>query len=198
MLDTAVEGNRRGIRSVVVTNGFINQEPLRRLCREVLAVKVDLKAFTEDFYRDVCRGELKPVLETLRRLVRWGVWTEIVVLVVPTLNDDPEEVRRMSQWIAEELSPSVPVHFTRFHPAYKIRDLPPTPVKSLERCRDIALQEGLRFVYIGNVPGHEAENTYCPRCGRVVIGRVGFQIIQMELRGGRCSTCGEEIPGIWS
>jgi pyruvate formate lyase activating enzyme len=198
MLDTAVEGNRRGVGSVVITNGYINEEPLRRLCDHVLAVKVDLKAFTEKFYKELCRGELKPVKETLQRLVRWGIWTEIVVLILPTLNDSAAEIREMARWINEELAPHVPVHFTRFHPAYKIQNLPPTPLQTLKRCYSIAREEGLKFVYIGNVPGDPAEHTRCTRCEEVVVGRVGFTITRLKLKEGRCGSCGQEIPGIWS
>ena len=197
MLDTAIEGEKQDIGSVVITNGYINEEPLRTLCEHVMAVKVDLKAFTESFYKDICHGELKPVKETLVRLVQWGIWTEVVVLIVPTLNDDPSEIREMARWIHGDLSPTVPVHFTRFHPYYKIKDLPPTPTATLERCHKIAKEEGLKFVYIGNVPGHPAENTHCPKCKEVVVGRVGFRITSMNLNEGHCGNCGQEIPGRW-
>jgi len=198
MFDTAVEGHKEGIRSVVVTNGYINEEPLRRLCEHVLAVKVDLKAFTERFYKEICRGELQPVRQTLVSLNRWKVWTEIVVLVIPGQNDQPAEIRDMARWIHGELSPDVPLHFTRFHPAYRMQDLPPTPVATLEKCVDIARQEGLHHVYIGNVPGHADENTRCAGCGQVVISRRGFAILQKNLREGRCAACGRTIPGIWA
>lgn len=199
MYDTAVVANKEGIRSIVVTNGYINEDPLRKLCEEVCAVKVDLKAFTEKFYRELCRGELHPVKETLRNLVRWKIWTEIVVLIIPGQNDNPQEIRDMCRWVYGELSPDVPVHFTRFHPAYKLQDLPPTPVPILERCVSIAKEEGLRYVYLGNVPGHQAENTFCPRCGKTIVGRRGFAIIQKWVSAqGRCEHCGETIPGIWS
>ncbi len=198
MFDTAVAAKNKGIRSVVVTNGYINEEPLKRLCDHVAAVKVDFKAFTEKFYKEICRGELKPVKETLVRLNRWKIWTEIVVLVVPGQNDQPGETRDMARWIREELSPDVPVHFTRFHPAYRMQDLPPTPVNTLERCASIAEEEGLRFVYIGNVPGHPRENTRCPGCGQVVISRKGFWIQSQNLREGKCGSCGVPIPGIWT
>jgi len=198
MFDTAVVGQKEGVRSVVVTNGYINEEPLRRLCDHVAAVKVDLKAFTERFYKEICRGELKPVKETLIRLKRWKTWTEIVVLIVPGQNDKPAEIREMAKWIREELSPDVPLHFTRFHPAYKMQDLPPTPVATLERCAAIGKEEGLNFVYIGNVPGHRDENTLCPACNQVVISRKGFGILNKNLREARCGFCGFQIPGIWA
>lgn len=198
MFDTAVEGQKQGVRSVVVTNGYINEEPLRRLCDHVAAVKVDLKAFTESFYKEICRGELKPVKETLIRLNRWKIWTEIVVLLVPGQNDKPAEIREMAKWVREELSPDVPLHFTRFHPAYRMQDLPPTPVATLERCAAIGKEEGLHFVYIGNVPGHSDENTRCPACNQIVISRKGFGILNKNLREGRCGFCGVPIPGIWA
>jgi len=199
MLDTAVEGNKRGVRSLVVTNGYINEEPLKKLCENVAAIKVDLKAFNERFYKELCRGELKPVLDTLKCLGKWSVWTEIVMLILPGHNDGEQEIRQMARWIKEELSPDVPVHFTRFRPAYKMQDLPPTPIATLERCYEAAKEEGLRYVYIGNVPGHKAESTQCPRCGKTVIGRMGFAITQKSLSpDGRCSFCGEMIPGIWA
>jgi pyruvate formate lyase activating enzyme len=198
MYDTAVEGKRQGVRSVVVSNGFINEEPLRRLCDHVAAFKVDLKAFTERFYRELCKGELRPVQETLRRLVRWGIWTEIVVLILPTQNDAPSEIREMARWIHGELAPHVPVHFARFHPSYKVQNLPPTPIPTLERCCSIAREEGLEFVYLGNVPGHGGENTLCPQCRKTVLARVGFTVRSSNLKDGRCGACGREIPGVWS
>jgi pyruvate formate lyase activating enzyme len=161
-------------------------------------VKIDLKAFTEKFYKDICSAKLQPVLDTLKELNRIGIWYEIVYLVVPTLNDDMKDVRRMCQWILGNLNPNVPIHFTRFTPMYLLKNLPLTPVSSLEKARKIALETGLRFVYIGNVPGHEGENTYCPRCGKTVIGRYGFTITQMNLQKGKCKFCGEKIPGVWA
>lgn len=198
MFDIAVEAEKSGLRSVVVTNGYINEEPLRRLCDHVAAVKVDLKAFSERFYKELCRGELQPVRETLVRLVQWKIWTEIVVLIVPGQNDQPGEIREMARWIHGQLSADVPVHFTRFHPAYRMQDLPPTPVATLERCVNIAREQGLRFVYIGNVPGHNDESTRCPACGQVVVGRKGFAITRKDIREGHCGSCGHYIPGIWS
>lgn len=161
------------------------------------AVKVDLKAFREGFYKEICKGKLEPVTRTLVRLLRWGIWTEIVVLVVPGLNDQPAEIREMARWIHGEPSPDVPLHFTRFHPAYRMQDLPPTPLATLERCVSIAREEGLRFVYIGNVPGHKDESTRCPYCQKVVFGRRGIAITFRNLESGRCRSCGRIIPGIW-
>ena len=198
MLDSARLAKKKGIKSVVVTNGFINREPLLELCRQVDAIKVDLKGFTPRYYQEFCRGELKPVLESLKVLQRAGVWHEIVYLQVPTLNDQEGPIRQMCLWIKEELSADVPLHFTRFHPMYLLKNLPPTPVPSLERSRQIALDAGLRFVYLGNVPGHEGENTYCPRCRKTLIRRLGYSIRENNLRKGACQFCGEKIPGVWA
>jgi pyruvate formate lyase activating enzyme len=197
MLDCAREGRRKGVGSVMISNGFINEEPLVELCKHLTAVKIDLKAFTDKFYRDYCSGELEPVLNTLKILKKVNMWFEIVVLIIPTLNDDPAEVKQMCTWIAENLGKDVPIHFSRFHPMYKIKNLPPTPPRTLENCHAIAAGAGLRYVYIGNVPGHHAENTYCPRCNEILIRRVGYSILENKIKNGKCSFCGALIPGVW-
>ncbi|HID10339.1 MAG TPA: AmmeMemoRadiSam system radical SAM enzyme [Candidatus Latescibacteria bacterium] len=197
MYDCAVEGRKRDVRSVMISNGYINREPMRQLCKVLDAVKIDFKAYTERFYRELCRGHLKPVLDTLVLLKQMGIWFEMVYLVVPTQNDSPDEIRQMCRWILQELGPDVPLHFTRFYPQYKMRNLPPTPVKTLERAWEIARDEGLHFVYIGNVPGHRAESTYCPSCDRRLIYRIGYAVEVEGLRNGRCAHCGREIPGVW-
>jgi pyruvate formate lyase activating enzyme len=198
MLDCAAAGRRKGVRSVVITAGYMNHDPWTELIREVDAIKVDFKAFTEKFYHDICRGKLQPVMDSLTDLAKSDVWYELVYLMVPTLNDNPDDIKRMSKWLVTELGKNVPIHFTRFTPQYLLKNLPPTPVSSLEQAREIALAEGMNFVYIGNVPGHEGENTYCPNCKNTVIGRVGFQITRMNLKDGKCQSCGTAIPGIWS
>ncbi|MGB8656410.1 MAG: AmmeMemoRadiSam system radical SAM enzyme [Candidatus Zixiibacteriota bacterium] len=198
MLDCAVAGRKRGIKSVVITAGFINHDPLRELVAEVDAIKVDFKGFAEEYYQKICQGKLKPVMDTLVDLANSHVWYEIVYLVVPTLNDNFDDIRQMSKWMAKELGKDVPLHFTRFHPMYLLKNLPPTPVSTLEKARDIALEEGMNFVYVGNVPGHKGENTYCPACKQIVIGREGYTILQMNLKDGKCKFCGKAIPGVWS
>mgnify|MGYP000959974379 FL=1 len=197
MRDTALQARREGIGGVMISNGYINEAPLAELCRHLTGVKIDLKGFSEKFYKEYCSGELKPVLDTLKRLSRIGIWYEIVVLLIPTLNDDRDEIRQMCRWIKAELGVEVPLHFTRFHPMYKIQNLPSTPVKTMEEARVIARETGLNYAYLGNVPGHEGENTYCPKCNEVVIGRVGFHIIKNGLKKGACPTCGHRIPGVW-
>ena len=198
MIDIARLARSRGVKNVMITGGYINKEPLVELCRVLDGIKVDLKAFTESFYKDVVSGELGPVLEALKIIRASGVWLEIVYLVIPTLNDDPKEIGRMAAWIKAELGPHVPVHFSRFHPQYLLKNLPATPVSSLERCRHAALEAGLKYVYLGNVPGHEGENTVCHSCGEVLVRRVGYRILANELRDGRCRHCKTKIPGVWS
>ncbi len=195
--DAAEAGHALGLKSVVVTGGFIQQDPLRKLCQGVDAIKVDLKAFSEKYYKEVVNGELKPVLDALVTMRNLGMWTEIVYLVVPTLNDSEAEFRALAQWVKSNLGAEVPVHFSRFHPQYLLRNLPPTPLETLERAKAIADAEGLHYVYLGNIPGHPAESTYCPKCRRIVIERVGYTINGMHLQKGKCEYCRQAIPGVW-
>lgn len=198
VMDAAEAGRREGIRSVMVSNGFIQQDPLKQLCERLDAIKIDLKSFSDKYYRDVVRGELKPVLGSLVTARKLARWMEIVYLTVPTLNDSDGELRELVKWVKAELGPDVPIHFTRFYPLYLLKNLPPTPVKTLERAKAIADSEGLHYVYIGNVPGHAAENTYCPRCGAILVKRAGFTIAQMNIKRGKCRHCAQPIPGVWT
>ncbi len=198
VLDIAQAGRRAGVRTIVISNGYIQEQPLADLCREIAAYKVDLKSFDPAFFKQHTGGELKHVLETLRRLRRHGTWTEIVYLVIPTLNDSEQETRTLARFVRDELGPELPLHFTRFHPSYRLQNLPSTPVATLDRCRAAAMAEGLRFVYVGNVPGHPGENTYCPRCGQLLIRRMGMAVVENRMKNGACPACGRAIPGIWS
>jgi len=198
VLDTADAGHAAGVKSAVVTGGYIQQEPLKKLCTEVDAIKVDLKAFSEKFYKEVVNGELKPVLQALATIRKQGTWNEIVYLVVPGLNDADAEFQALAQWVKAEIGPDVPLHFTRFYPNYLLKDLPPTPLSLLERAKAIADAEGLHYVYIGNVPGHPAENTFCPKCRRLLIERAGFVVKTMLIKQGKCPDCGLAIPGRWT
>ncbi len=195
--DIAIEAGRLGLHTLLVSNGYIQQDPLKELATVLSAVKIDLKAMTETFYKESCGGTLAPVLETLRTLRKKEVWTEIVVLVIPTLNDSEEEFRALARFVRQDLGREVPVHFTRFHPAYRLRNLPRTPVATLEKARDIAMAEGLHFAYVGNVPGHPGNHTYCPKCGEIVIRRLGMSVAANTLRNGACPSCGHPIPGLW-
>ncbi len=196
---SAVAGAARaqGIKSAVVSGGFIQQEPLKKLCPHIDAMKVDLKAFSPKFYKDIVNGELKPVLDALVTLRAQGMWTEIVYLVIPTLNDGDEEFRGLAKWVKAELGPDVPLHFTQFHPEYLLKNLPITPIVTLDRAKAIADAEGLHYVYVGNVPGHPAECTYCPRCRRKIVDRQGFTIASMDIVKGSCRFCHQPIAGVW-
>ncbi|MGD1156437.1 MAG: AmmeMemoRadiSam system radical SAM enzyme [Terriglobia bacterium] len=198
VLDCAQAVRAAGVRSVVVSGGYIQTDPLNQLCARVDAIKIDLKAYSEKFYKEVVNGELKPVLEALVTLRKNGTWNEIVYLVVPTLNDGDSEFRGLARWIKSELGPDVPLHFSRFHPEYLLKNLPPTPLETLERAKAIADAEGLHYVYIGNVPGHPAESTYCPHCRRKVVERTGYTIAGIHLHHGKCQYCQTPIPGVWT
>lgn len=198
MCNCAEAGRQAGLRSVVVTAGYIEKEPLVELAGLVDAIKIDLKAYSDSYYHDICNGELKPVLDTLVTLKSLGVWLEIVYLTLPGLNDSDSELKGLCDWLMSNLGSDVPIHFTRFHPAYLLENLPSTPIDTLERAHAIALEKGLHYVYIGNVYGHQAENTYCPNCRQLLIGRRGFQIAQTNLNDGACSKCHTAIPGVWS
>jgi len=195
--DIGVEAKKKSVNNIMISNGYIQPKPMQELCKYLDAVKIDLKAFTEKFYREVCIGELKPVLDVLELIKKEGKWLEIVVLLVPTLNDSKDEISRMSKWIVEKLGPDVPVHFSRFHPQYKLKNLPPTPINTLDRARNTAMQEGLNYVYIGNVPGHEGENTFCSKCKNIVVRRRGYFIDSIKIKDGKCEICGNKIPGVW-
>jgi pyruvate formate lyase activating enzyme len=197
MMACARLGREAGLRSAVISAGFIEQEPLRELCQAVDAIKIDLKGYDAEFYRKVCGAELAPVLQAIETIHKSGVHLELVNLVVPGLNDNPDQLRGLARWVAGGLSPDVPLHFSRFQPQYKLNNLPPTPVETLDQARRIALEEGVRFVYVGNVPEHEGNNTYCPVCGRAIILREGFTVTEIHLSAGKCAYCGATIPGVW-
>jgi pyruvate formate lyase activating enzyme len=197
MFDTVLAAQKRGIKNVVVTAGYISQEPLIELCQHVDAIKVDLKSFRESYYRDIVNGELKPVLDSLVTMKRQNVWTEIVYLVVPTLNDSEKELKELCRWIYDNLGADVPVHFTRFHPQYLLKNLPPTPLKTLELAAAIARAQGLHYIYIGNVPGHPSENTSCPSCGKHIIERRGYIITKQKIINSTCAYCNTPIAGVW-
>ena len=181
----------------MVSCGYINPEPLKQLLPLLDVMKVDLKGFTERFYQTICGGTLAPVLSTLKQLSGSKALVDIVTLVVPTLNDDPDTMKSMFQWIRTNLGPNVCLHLSRFFPTYQLRNLPHTPVEVLIQLRESAMAEGLNYVYLGNVPGSGGENTYCPKCRKIVIGRLGYEITENHLIAGNCSSCGTLIPGIW-
>ena len=181
-LDAAAACRAKGIRNVAVTAGFVCDEPRKRLFAGMDAANVDLKAFAERFYEKRCAGRLKPVLDTLKYLVHeTGVWTEITTLLIPDENDSDEEIEALTKWVAKELKPDTPLHFTAFHPDYHMLDTPPTPLAAVQRARAIALKNGLQHVYVGNVRDPAREATICPSCGTRCIGRDGYRITEYKL-----------------
>ncbi|MCX7017239.1 MAG: AmmeMemoRadiSam system radical SAM enzyme [Candidatus Sumerlaeota bacterium] len=198
VIDISKRAHERGIRTVMVTAGYIHEQPFREIYQHVDAANVDLKAFDEDFYYKLTFSHLQPVLDTLVRLRKeTDVWFEITNLLIPGHNDSPEETRRMCDWILRNLGADTPLHFTAFHPAYKLADAPPTPSSTLERARRIALEAGLRYVYIGNVHSPDGQTTYCPSCGEALIERDWHSILSYRLRDGACAKCGTKIAGVF-
>ncbi|MFH1397435.1 MAG: AmmeMemoRadiSam system radical SAM enzyme [Candidatus Omnitrophota bacterium] len=197
MLDTARRAKLQGLKHVMHSSGYINEEPLKELCLYLDGANIDLKGFSEEFYAKMCQGALEPVLKSLKVLKNAGVHLEITNLVIPGANDDPELIKKMCLWIKDNLGADTPLHFSRFYPLYKLSSLSPTPLEALERARQIAIDAGLKYVYIGNLAGHQAENTNCPKCLKQVIGRQGYIITENNLEKGRCKFCGEKIEGIW-
>jgi len=197
LTDIARAAKKNNIRSVLVSCGFMNEEPLQEMCEVLDAIKIDLKGFSEDFYHKVCSAELKPVLRSIKQVSKSKVHLEIVNLVVPTLNDSDEMLNSLAKWIMEEVGPDVPIHFTRFHPDYRLLNLPPTPISTLQRAREIAMSKGIHYAFVGNVPGDPGNETYCPSCGKVIIRRNGFFVMENHIKNGRCEYCGREISGVW-
>jgi len=195
--DTSKLAREESIRNVLVTAGYINEEPWKRLLEVVDAANIDLKGITEKFYREVCSATLKPVLDALVIAKASGIHLEVTNLVIPTLNDEPKQIRQLCRWLKANLGRETPLHFSGFYPQYKMRHLPSTSLKTLEMAREIAMEEGLDFVYIGNVQSEEGENTYCPNCRKLLIERVRYIIRQNVLKDGCCPDCGKEIYGVW-
>lgn len=198
VLDCCRAARAAGLRNALVTAAYVNPEPLRELCRHVDAANVDLKAFSDDFYREVCGGRLAPTLKAIETMKAAGVWVEITNLPIPGLNDSPDEIRRLCDWILDRLGAEVPLHFSRFFPQHESKGLSPTPPSTLRRAREIARSAGLRFVYLGNFPDEEGGTTRCSVCGAVCIERRGFGAVRCRLEGGRCPGCGAGLPGIWA
>jgi pyruvate formate lyase activating enzyme len=199
-IDVADACRARGIRAVAVTAGYMEPAARRDFYAHMDAANVDLKAFTESFYRDVCAGSLQPVLDTLIYLKReTDVWFETTTLLIPGLNDSADELDAMTRWVVGELGPDVPMHFTAYHPDYKLLDRPPTPASTLARARRIALGNGVRYAYTGNVHDEAGGSTFCHGCGRRVIGRDWYVLTEWALTGdGRCLDCGTPCAGVFS
>ncbi len=198
MLDTARLAKRRGLRNIWVTGGYINPEPLRELAPVMDAANIDLKGFTEEYYRKVCGGRLQPVLDAIVLSKQLGIMVELTNLVIPTLNDDLDRIREMCLWIKDAVGPDVPLHFSRFSPKYRLQKLPPTPLETLQRAHQVATEVGLHYVYTGNVPYDDRSNTYCPNCRRRLLARVGYSVTENVIREGACPYCDYYIAGIWT
>jgi pyruvate formate lyase activating enzyme len=195
--DSAKLAREKGVRNVLVTAGYINPEPWKRLLQYVDAANIDLKGITDDFYRRICSGTLKPVQSALVIAKASGILLEVTNLVIPTLNDKPEQIRDLVRWIKANLGGDTPLHFSGFSPRYKMRHLPSTSLGILETAREIAFSEGLDYVYIGNVRSKTGGSTYCPACKNILIERIGYSILQNRLKDGKCPDCSERIYGVW-
>ncbi|MBG0859782.1 MAG: AmmeMemoRadiSam system radical SAM enzyme [Bacteroidales bacterium] len=196
--DTAVLARKAGIKNIVKSNGYINPEPLKKLCSVLDAANIDLKSFNESTYLKLTGGKLQPVLESLKVYKEMGIWLEITCLIVPTWTDKMDEIRKMCSWLSDNGFNTTPLHFSRFHPIHKLEQLPPTPVEVLRNAAKIAAEEGMKYVYIGNVPGNEISDTRCPSCNTDLVVRQGYRIVQNSISDGKCSKCGNVIEGIWS
>lgn len=194
--DTARLAHRQGIRNVFVTNGFMSTAALERVKPWLDAANVDLKAFSDDFYKQQCGARLEPVKETLRQMKKLGIWVEVTTLIIPGLNDDPSLLAQMAAFIVDKLGTETPWHVSRFHPTYRMTDRRATPVETLIRARETGIAAGLKYVYTGNIPGMGGENTTCPGCGETVVTRSGFHITDYRIKAGHCRGCGRAIDGI--
>lgn len=195
--DTAWLARTKGIKNILKSNGYINEEPLRKLCTVLDAANIDLKCYNDALYKKISEGSLEPVLKTLKVMKEEGVWLEITNLVVPGWTDDLEMIKKMCGWLSANKLHDVPLHFSRFTPMYKLTQLPLTPVSTLEKAQEIARSTGIQYVYIGNVPAHSAESTYCHSCGSLIIERRGFAILKNAMQNGACSVCKANVPGVW-
>ena len=195
--DTAILARNAGIKNVLVSAGYINEEPMRKLAGVIDAANIDLKSFKDSIYLKLNAGKLEPVLRTLKILNEMGVWLEITNLIVPGWTDDFNMIREMCEWLYINGFSDNPLHFSRFQPIYKLTQLPPTPLSTLTKAREIALNAGIKYVYIGNVPGTEAENTFCPNCNKTIMKRRGYRILSNHIINGKCEYCGEPVAGVW-
>ena len=196
-VDTARLATSKGLKNVFVSNGYMTVQCLREIFPDLHAANVDLKAFSEKFYREQCGAKLEPVLKALEAMKEMGVWLEVTTLLIPGLNDSTEELREIAQFLAD-LDQNIPWHISRFHPTYRLTHISSTPPERIRRARDLGYEAGLKYVYTGNLPGDEGEKTFCHECGKLLIDRVGFTITQNKLQKGCCPNCAENIPGVWN
>lgn len=197
MLDIAKLAKKEGIKNVMISNGFINQEPLKKLIPYLDAANIDFKAMSDKHYQEVCGARLKPVLETIKTMYQEGVWIELTNLLITGLNDSEQDIEKLSDGVNKNLGNDVPIHFSAFYPVYKMKNREATTIDKLREAREIAKNKGIKYVYTGNLPDPEGNNTYCPECGNIVIKRSNFSVIGNKLEGDKCPKCGEKISGFW-
>ena len=196
-LDTSRLAHQNGLLNLMITAGYIEKTPLLELCPHIDAANVDLKGITEDYYRDMSEASLQPVLDAIMIMKKNNVFVELTNLIVPTWNDKPKDIRDLCRWVAQNPGKDTPVHFSRFTPMHKLTNLPATPVETLTMAWDIAKDEGLQFAYVGNVPRHPGNNTFCPHDNKLLIKRIGYTILENHLVDGKCKFCQTPVPGIW-
>ncbi len=194
--ETAVLAHEKGLRNIFVTNGFMTQQAIEMLAPVLDGANIDLKAHSDTFYREICGGRLEPVKAAIAAMVDLGIWVEVTTLIIPGYNDDSKELEAIASFLVS-LNPGIPWHISAFYPTYRLTDAPPTSARLLSDAREIGLTKGLKFVYTGNVPGDKGENTYCPQCGKRLIHRVGFSIIENLLKNGQCPFCHTVLEGRW-
>ncbi|TAN36025.1 MAG: AmmeMemoRadiSam system radical SAM enzyme [Verrucomicrobia bacterium] len=198
VLDTAMAARVAGLKNILITAGYINPDPARELFRVTDVARIDLKAMSEDFYRDVCEATLQPVLDTILLAKEMALEVEIVHLIVTTLNDGDADLKKLCDWVVKNVGRDVPLHFSRFSPQHKLAHLPPTPIETLHRARDIAQAAGSYYVYLGNILEEDAAHTQCPKCKKVLVRRTGFSVLENRVRAGKCPDCGTRIYGVWN
>jgi len=197
MLETAKIAKKNKIKNIMVSNGFIEQKPLIELCKYLDAVNIDLKSIDNNFYQKISGAWIEPVLETLKTINQKKPWLEVTNLLIPKLNDKPQQINKLIEWIKKNLGKEVPLHFSAFFPAYKLNDMPSTDAATLMTARKTAIKQGLKYVYLGNIATTNEENTHCPKCKKRIIQRVGYNIITNEIKKGKCLHCGYKIAGVW-
>ncbi len=196
-LDVAKLAKKEGLKNVFVTNGYITEEALREIAPYLDAANIDLKSFSDDFYRNHCGARLKPVLDSIKLHKKLGIWVELTTLVIPTLNDSKKELQQIASFIKDEVGPETSWHVSGFRPMYRLLDVTSTPVTTLQKARQIGLKTGLKYVYVGNVPGENGESTFCPKCGKILIHRIGYRINENRIENSKCPFCKTKIDGVF-
>jgi pyruvate formate lyase activating enzyme len=196
-LETAKLAKKNGLKNIIVSAGYINQKPLEELCQFIDAANIDLKSFDDNLYKKLNSARLQPVLETLKTLRKKNIWLEITNLLIPGFNDNEQMIDKMTKWLAKNGFDETPLHFSKFYPTYKLSNIAPTPLETIEKAIQIARQNGLKYIYGGNIWGHNSENTYCPNCNNIIISRNSYNTKIKAIENGKCTFCGKKINGVW-